>query len=653
MCGITGILNFDGRPVSQPAIDRFTDSLAHRGPDGRGTWRNDQCGVALGHRRLAILDLSPAGQQPMPYLNGRYVITFNGEIYNFVEIRADLEKQGYRFTSTSDTEVILAAYDRSGPDMLPRFNGMWAFAIWDNQKRTLFLSRDRYGIKPLLYRLASQQMAFASELKAFRCLDGFQPELDCETGAFLNLAPTRIEGSARSLIQGVSRLPGGHYAVISSGAMQIFRWWNTTEHLAAVPGSLAEQAEMFHELFTDSIRLRMRSDVPIGTCLSGGFDSTSVLCTLAKIGERGSQSRGASDWQHAFVASFPGAANDETPQALEAGRFAGVRPVLLPITEDESLNNIDRVLNDLDDVTINLPTATWLIYRELRQHQVVVSLDGHGADELLGGYRHTSTLLLAEAPSFLLHPLENLRRLRAAYGARSSVMQAPSPLGRMKYLACESLFHHPSLGGLQKFCRQSVRRVRKLMRRPASAFLLPDCRPEAGNFAIPAESDSLPDHWGLVNRLTYQDFHCTTLPGILRNFDRLSMAHGIEVRMPFMDWRLVSFIMSLPDTSKVGGGRTKRVVREAMKGRMPESIRDQTLKIGFNSPLPEWLNGPLQGWGSDLIASKGRDHPFLNMRAFDRYFQQHCRQRTWTWSNCANAWTVLGYLWFETNFLQR
>ena len=397
----------------------------------------------------------------------------------------------------------------------------------------------------------------------------------------------------------------------------------------------------------------MRSDVPIGSCLSGGFDSTAVLCTLAKIGEHGSQSRVASDWQHAFVASFPGAATDETPQAQEAARFAGVRPVLRAMREDEALINIDRVLNDLDDVTSNLPTVVWLIYRELRQHRVVVSLDGHGADELLGGYRHASTLLLAEAPSLLLHPWENFRRLRAAYGAKASVIVAPSFFSRINYLARESLLHHPSLGGLQKFRRQSVRRARKFMRRPVSAFLLPDCQPEAANFVIPAESDSLPDHWGPVNRLAYQDFHCTTLPGILRNFDRLSMAHGIEVRMPFMDWRLVSFIMSLPDSSKVGEGRTKRVAREAMKGRMPESIRDQTLKIGFNSPLPEWLNGPLQGWGSELIASKRRDHPFLNMRAFDHYFQQHCRRRTWTWSNCGIAWTVLGYLWFEANFLKR
>jgi asparagine synthase (glutamine-hydrolysing) len=589
----------------------------------------------------------------MSYLNGRYVITFNGEIYNFLEIRADLEKEGYRFSSTSDTEVVLAAYDKWGPDMLSRFNGMWALAIWDHQKRRLFLSRDRYGIKPLLYRLTAQQLAFASELKAFRCLDGFQPELDHETGAFMQLAPSKIEGSARSLIKGVSRLPGGHYALISNGAMQIFRWWNTTDHLVTVPSSLEEQADMFQELFTESIRLRMRSDVPIGTCLSGGFDSTAVLCTLAKIGRHGAQTRAASDWQHAFVASFPGAVNDETPQAQEAARFAGVRPVLAPMREDEALNNIDRVLDDLDDVTISNATAVWLIYRELRQHRVVVSLDGHGADELLGGYRHTSSLLLSEAPSLLLHPLENFRRLRAAYRARASIMQAPSPLARMKYLARESLFHHPSLVGPQEFCRQSVRWARKVMGRPLSRFLLPDCRPKAGDFPIPAESDSLPDHWGSVNRDSYQIFHCTILPTILRNFDRLSMAHGIEVRMPFMDWHLVSFIMSLPDTSKVGGGRTKRVAREAMKGRMPESIRDQTLKIGFQSPLPEWLNGPLQDWGRDLVASQGWNHSFLNLRAFDHYFRQHCRQRTWTWSNCATAWTVLGYLWFEKNFLKR
>jgi len=614
MCGITGIWNFDKSPVDRSTFDQFTDSLAHRGPDGRGTWFNESGEIALGHRRLSILDLSEEGCQPMSYSGGRYWITYNGEIYNFLELRIELEQKGHFFRSQGDTEVILGAYQEWGPDMLLRFNGMWAVAIFDTLEQTLFIARDRFGIKPFLYHLTGARFAFASELKAFKHLEGYEAAIDSESADVFLRNGFGIEGTVRTMLLGIRRLPGGHYGLVKDGKLSVVRWWNTLDHLLEIPSSFEAQAERFQELFYDSIRLRMRSDVPIGTCLSGGFDSTAVVCALADIGKHQHGSRQAKDWQHAFVATFPGAVNDESPQAQEAVLFAGVKATLMPVTENDALLDIDRVLSDFDDVYIGLPTPAWLIYRELRKSKVVVSLDGHGADELMGGY------ISMEENRSLFHTIITSSR--------------------------------PALLYLRNFAL--LRRIANSMGRGSSrAFLRRGSMPSRyGDFAFPGENDRLPSHWGTVNRMLYPMFHSDILPTILRNFDRISMAHGIEVRMPFMDWRLVTFVFSLPDSSKIGDGYTKRVARIGMSGKMPDSIRLSKKKIGFNSPLPEWLNGPLQPWVRDLL-NKSKDHALINMPQLKRYIQENMDKRSWTWQNVETAWRYLHYLWFERTFLKR
>lgn len=591
MCGIAGIWNFDGKPVEDVRISAFTDALAHRGPDGRGIWHDDQRGIALGHRRLAILDLSEAGKQPMVDPSARYTITYNGEIYNFVELRNELTQLGYVFRSESDTEVILAAYSEWGEGMLCRFNGMWALAIWDAIEHCLFLARDRFGIKPLHYLLTPSRFCFASELKAFRSLDGFVPRIDLETATVLLQSPFRVEGSKRTLLEGVHRLQGGHCATISAdGNLQIRRWWNTLEHLVNPPRTLAEQAEQFYEIFSDSVRLRMRSDVPLGTCLSGGFDSTAVLCTMREIARNVNQSsHQMRDWQHAFVATFPGSEIDEREQAEEVLRYTGVKGSFLPVSDKDATSDIEKILSDFDDVYVSIPTATWLLYRELRLKGVVVSLDGHGADELMGGYKQADYLFLHDAPSMMSSPLENIRRI-TQMRHHVSPGRVSQGFGAIREDIRSILRHHPSFANLKK--RFKALRPHQL---PINQV------DDGGDFALPWEQDAIPDHWDELNRDLYMMFHATTLPTILRNFDRLSMAHGIEVRMPFMDYRLVTFVMSLPSESKIGGTLTKRVAREAMKGRMPESIRASRIKIGFNSPMPEWLNGPLQNWRSNVL----------------------------------------------------
>jgi asparagine synthase (glutamine-hydrolysing) len=606
-------------------------------------------GIALGHRRLAILDLSADGRQPMSYSEERYWMTYNGEIYNFLELRSELEGKGFQFRSQSDTEVILAAYQHWGPAMLARFNGMWAFAIYDRENHELFLARDRFGIKPLFYTLDKSRFAFASELKAFRRLDGFAMKMDRECArAFLQDAFS-VEGTAWTIVHGVERLQPGHYGILKGGQFTRHRWWCTLDHLVDAPHSLEKQAEEFHRLFSDSVRLRMRSDVPIGTCLSGGFDSTSVVCAMAELGRNAVEARKAKKWQQAFVATFPGCDNDESEQAEEVVHFAGVSGNFFPINEDHALTELDRVLYDFDDLYINLPTAPWLIYKAMRQHRVIVSLDGHGADELMGAYKQIDYLFLHNAPPWTTAPLENLRRVRDCFRLLPPALRPHGPLQILRQALRISLVHHPHLRRL----KQNLKRMRP--RASASNELVLNGKksvPVSEKFEPVGGRDHLPDHWGPLNRELYTMFHSTLLPTILRNFDRISMAHGIEVRMPFMDWRLVCYLMSLPDESKIGDGVTKLVAREAMKGRIPESIRSSKVKIGFVSPLPKWLSGPLREWAYELARKSSLGHDLVNAKELRKRLDAHARGQPWDWSGSEKVWSCLHLLWFEQNFFK-
>jgi asparagine synthase (glutamine-hydrolysing) len=611
MCGIAGIVNLRGNPVEPAEIERLTRLIAHRGPFGEGIWFNAKRNVAFGHRRLAVIDPTEGGYQPMVSGSGRHVILYNGEIYNFLELRRELEAKGATFRSQSDTEVILAAWEAWGEDMLLRFNGMWVLAIYDTVTDEMFLARDRFGIKPMLYALTSERFVFASEQRALARSGLISGAVDLDVARRLLLDPFGIEGSARSLFGEVRRLQGGHCMWLRKGRVEVRRWWRTVDHLPDIPNNEAERVDRFRELFQDSVALRMRSDVPIGTCLSGGFDSSAVICAMASHEKAGMGPRDSSAWRHAFVATFPGASNDERPAAEEAAAWAEVKPTFLEIGRNDALTDLDRILEDNDDVYISLPSAAWLIYRELRRQNVTVSLDGHGADELMGAYMQEG-----QSTAF------KIRNAAAALTSRVPLAQRGVDMLRAQ-----------------------------MIRRQGQYFLRGGLTGIPAQLPLVAEDDELPGNWGALNRRLYRMFHSTTLPTILRNFDRLSMAHGIEVRMPFMDWRLVTYTMALPETSKAHDGITKVVARRAMANLMPESIRTARRKVGFNSPMPEWLNGPLAAWTAELLDRKVPAFAEIVEEApLRETVGRLTAQQSWDWESVGRIWPYLNMKWMLARY---
>jgi len=421
----------------------------------------------------------------------------------------------------------------------------------------------------------------------------------------------RLEGSERTLCREVRRLQAGHFMWVSKERLDIRRWWNTVDHLPALPKSDAEQVERFRELFLDAVGLRMRSDVPIGTCLSGGFDSTAVLCTMAAHERAGMGPRDNAAWRHAFVATFPGASNDERPFAEQAAAWAKVDPTFLEIGQKEALPDLERILTDADDIYLLPPSPIWLIYRELRRQKVVVSLDGHGADELMGAYRQEG-----EALAF------RLRNTLAGFSSSSDWARRGVDL--LRVLTIKRQGHYFLRGGLRDV--------------PAQLPLLGD-------------DDTLPPDWGSLNRRLYRMFHGTVLPTILRNFDRISMAHGIEVRMPFMDWRLVTYTMALPETSKSCGDYTKLIARRALEGGMPETIRMGRRKIGFNSPMPEWLNGSLSGWVTSLLEQKVPAFAELvDEKKLRAAVDRLTASKTWGWESAGRIWPYFNMKWMLARY---
>ncbi|MCK9481423.1 MAG: asparagine synthase (glutamine-hydrolyzing) [Bacteroidia bacterium] len=590
MCGISGIYHFNSEPVSENKLKAFTDSMLHRGPDGAGyEWFDDNT-LGLGQRRLAILDLSESGKQPMSYADDRYWITYNGEIFNFPEIRRELEQKGHKFRSETDTEVILAAYAEWGKSCLHKFNGMWAFAIWDTQERELFLARDRFGIKPLYYlHQPDKQFAFASETRAFKFLEDFKREFD-ESLLQLNLQDAyALEGLGYTPFKNILQLLPAHYLVVKKGQpLQQKRWWHIDEHLQEeIPKTLEKQAAKFYELLRDACRIRLVSDVPVATALSGGLDSSSVYSLVSDILQKESLGRVNKDSQRAFTAIFPGLPQNEHEYALKAASFCGGKIETIETDIDSLPSKIQQETELADFISTSPITSISAVYAGMKRSGITVSMDGHGVDEMLYGYRDM------------------------VYAIYNHALWQGSVQQTQDYSQVLQNMYHPEMqfAQQQKFAQALTD---KKARESTLKFRLKNTlgiKPKDEGFFpadLPSLSDKPYDFSGksLPERMLYYEFFQHTLPALLRNFDRAGMMNSVEIRMPFMDWRLVSYVFSLPVGSKIGQGFTKLIVREAMKNRMDETVRTRTFKVGIGSPVEHWFNGSLKEWVLDSVKEK-------------------------------------------------
>ena len=619
MCGIFGVIN---KKIDTELAKKCLDTIIHRGPDAEGLWQED--GVTLGHRRLSILDLSENGKQPMAYADGRYMLIFNGEVFNFIEVRNELESFGYTFRSDSDSEVILAAYDKWGGACVNKFNGMWSFLIYDREKKTTFLSRDRFGVKPLYYTVLdseSNAYAFGSEMKVLMPLID-NPHANRAIVSDANRI-VYYESTEECVIEEIKRFPAGCNGVLDENGLKITRYYNTLEHKVDVPDTYEEQVEVMRELFLDACRIRMRSDVTIGTALSGGLDSSATICAMSHL-SKNSSDRMNNDWQHAFVATFPGTTLDESVYAKQVTDYLGIDSTFVEINPLNAIGKLDDFVYKFEDVYLTSPIPMMLLYGALRENGTIVTIDGHGADELFGGYTFD-----------FIHALDDARTKEE----RDMILTA--------YI--DSFPHDNSNIGLNasknKVYFNYLKRCLKDKIKKSSG---------ASYMNVRAASDDNYKRLDALNKILYASSHETILPTLLRNYDRYSMANSIEIRMPFMDYRVVEFAMSIGFRSKLHGGYSKSIIRDAMAPFMPESIAYRKTKIGFNTPIVEWMQGPLKEYFLDKINSTDFENcSFINKDKVKAEVLNVINNPSATFADGEKAWSdFYPYLW-EQNFFRK
>jgi len=550
MCGISGIVNKNGAAVSPGAIKGINDLIAHRGPDDEGFFFGAH--FALGHRRLSILDLSPDGHQPMHH-GDKTVITFNGEIYNYLEIREELMRDGYRFTSRTDTEVILCAYDKWGPACVERFNGMWGFCLYDREKDILFCSRDRFGVKPFYYADTSQKFIFGSEIKQVLAGRG--------GNAVANMRAVRdflVEGYSdhthETFFEGVYALAAGHNLVVSLKTHQVEL---SRYYALAAPDdvqALDEQGAIarFRDELQRSIAYRLRSDVKVGTCLSGGLDSSSIASLSAALYHESSPAR-----FQAIHANSGIAGSDESAYARELADASKIELFVIEPSAEEFIETIDEVAYCQEE-----PFATpsifmqYFVFRKAREIGCKVMLDGQGGDETLLGYERYYAAYLRSLP--WREAIRELFAMRA-----NSKLSFSDLLGNFLYFSISTI-------RIWRLCHKF-------------AYIKPEYLRQFPNIR------KLSKGYRDIRAMQKMEIESFQLPHLLRYEDRNSMRHSVEARLPFLDYKLVEAALGMNNHFKIKHGWTKHVLRVAMEGLVPKNILWRKIKLGFEAPADAWI----------------------------------------------------------------
>jgi len=591
MCGLAGIAYRDTRRPDPAALRAMADAVAHRGPDDAG--EHIGAGIGLASRRLAILDLSPAGHMPMASPDGQVVLSWNGEIYNHVELREELKRHGVRFRSTGDTEVLLHLYLAHGPDFLRRLAGMFAIALWDERRRTLLLARDRLGVKPLVYRLEDGGIHFASEIAGLLAEPGFRPEIDPQ--AIHHALALRFIPHPGTAYAGIRQLPPAHVLFYEGGRIRMEPYWSLPDRAGPPRGKPREWEERYRLLMDDAVRIRMRSDVPLALLLSGGLDSTAVGYHVR---------RNHAGAFAAFTLGFAEADYDERPRARATAAYFGIR--LEEIAVDEP------VIDTLAAIVLHLKTPfadpsivpSWHLAREVSRH-VKVALGGDGGDECFAGYDRYRAHWLADRMGWLPGVVSRTP-FYALLEAVSSERTRRNLPGRLR-----RFFDGWELPARERnalwMANPGARRIARLYQ--------PDFAAHVTGIDATRALGLIPNDWGsksLIDCLLRADLLHYLPDDLLFKADITSMAFGLEIRSPFLDHRVVEFAASLPSACHVGLRGGKRFLRRVYRGHIPEGVR-RARKKGFGMPIDHWFRSGLHGAAHDLLLGPGaRSRSYLN-----------------------------------------
>ena len=622
MCGIVGYWNKQGANVS--TVEQMALRIQHRGPDSAGTWLNKEGELAMAHRRLAVLDLSPAGHQPMLSPCERYSLVFNGEIYNHLTIRTDLEREGgaFEWRGHSDTETLLAALRHWGlKKTLKQLNGMFAFALWDSQEKSLCLARDRMGEKPLYYGHNNGCFFFGSELKAFKAHPQWQAEVDRDALALFmrhNTVP-----APWSIYKGIKKLSPAHYVVITDLGRQVSKpycYWNLVEiaEQEAVTDDAESLTDGLDSLLRESIKSRMASDVPLGAFLSGGFDSTIVTALMQAQSTKPIKT---------FTIGFNEQGYNEATHAKAVAKHLGTEHTELYVTPADAMAVIPQLPSIWDEPFSDSSQIPTLLVSQLARKDVTVSLSGDGGDELFCGYSRYelgnniwSKLKLLPLPA---------RQLMASF---MQVFPGKSVEYLMQFLPKQFQIPHfadrlPKFAGVikRKSAAGYYQNFISHWKHP-DQLVLGATEPET----IFNHSDRQPKLTDFREQMMFLD-SVTYLPDdILTKVDRASMAVSLEARVPLLDHRVVEFAWKLPMSMKYKNGKGKHILREVLYRYVPRELMERP-KMGFGVPIDEWLRGPLREWGEELLSEKRlREEGFFNPVPIRKMWQEHVSgKRRW------------------------
>lgn len=603
MCGIAGIISKQKVNDLKESLNKMLETIIHRGPDGHGEQIFDNR-IALGHRRLAILDLSKEGLQPMCYCSNLW-ITFNGEIYNYIELRDELKNYGFTFRTGTDTEVLLASYQRWGEDCVNHFNGMWSFAIYDVNEQKIFCSRDRYGVKPFYYSVDKNRFVFASEIKELLAISKDRPKADIDR-LKAYLATGIQECGYTTMFRGILQLEGGCNLILNCKTLEynVYRWYELSE-VSLNRNTKEQNYRDFKTEFFSSVRLRLRADVPVGSCLSGGMDSSAIVCAVHENMRNSNMEKE----QITISSCFKDKRYDEQEYIDAVVKHTGV-------TSYKVFPDMSKVFDELDDLIWHMDEpfggtsvyAQWCVFKKAREHGLTVMLDGQGADEQLAGYTPFYQVLFIDL--LKKGKWQRLKKEIQYYKAMRASSENISTKRIILSTFASVLFADRFRYSINKLYRKNV------MGMPYTDDFYDNKYVKKGYQIYDKRNPQKYIQASMLNGLS----------ALLHYEDRNSMAHSIESRVPFLDYKLVELIYSVPIDQKIENGKTKNILREGLKDILPKEVYDRYTKLGFVTPEDQWLKDNEKFFYHELEKACDRLETIVNKESVLTWYKAHIQK---------------------------